>query len=111
MVECCKYKHYLTIFDIFFLGTEHLIQNPNLDLNLSSYLRDILKLTGTKIACGTSGCGACTVTLSQKDYSGKLSHRAINSCTTKLWTLHGCHITTVEKLNKHAIQGDSLFKL
>ena len=69
-------------------------------MTLATYLRKTLKLTGTKIGCGTSGCGSCTVTLSQVDFTGKWTHRAINACTTKLWTLHGCHLTSIEGLEK-----------
>jgi xanthine dehydrogenase iron-sulfur cluster and FAD-binding subunit A len=72
--------------------------NPDLDLTLVQYLRETLGLCGTKIACGSGGCGSCTVTLAQNDYQGKTVYRAINACLTKLWTLHGASITTVEGL-------------
>ena len=35
-------------------------------MTLAAYLRDTLHLTGTKIACGSSGCGSCTVILSRQ---------------------------------------------
>ena len=31
-------------------------------LSLARYLRDFLELTGTKVSCNQSGCGACIVT-------------------------------------------------
>ena len=92
-----------------FSGEKQVVKNPPLDLTLVTYLREHLQLTGTKVACGEAGCGSCTVTLTGKDYEGKISHKAINSCITKLWTLHGTAITTVEGLgtprsNLHPVQ-------
>jgi isoquinoline 1-oxidoreductase alpha subunit len=53
------------------------------------YLRDELRLTGTKFGCGMSLCGACTV---HKD--GK----AMRACITAMSTLSGAEITTIEGL-------------
>ena len=53
------------------------------------YLRDELRLTGTKFGCGMSLCGACTV---HKD--GK----AVRACITEMSTLSGAEITTIEGL-------------
>ncbi|HLJ24229.1 MAG TPA: (2Fe-2S)-binding protein [Candidatus Acidoferrales bacterium] len=53
------------------------------------YLRDELRLTGTKFGCGMSLCGACTV---HKD--GK----PVRACITAMSTLSGAEITTIEGL-------------
>jgi isoquinoline 1-oxidoreductase alpha subunit len=53
------------------------------------YLRDELRLTGTKFGCGMSLCGACTV---HKD--GK----AVRSCITPMSAVVGAEITTIEGL-------------
>jgi len=52
-------------------------------------LRDMLGLTGTKIGCDTSQCGACTVHLGGK---------AVKSCTVLAVQADGSEITTIEGL-------------
>ncbi len=56
---------------------------------LVHHLREQLGLTGTKIGCDTSQCGACTV-----HYNGK----ALKSCTMLAVQADGAEITTVEGL-------------
>ncbi len=58
-------------------------------LLLVHYLRDVLGLTGTNIACDTSQCGACTVILNGK---------AVKSCTVLAAQADGCEVMTVEGL-------------
>src|ERR1041385_66760 len=52
-------------------------------------LRDELGLTGTKIGCDTSQCGACTVLV---------DGRAFKSCTLLTVRLDGAEVTTIEGL-------------
>jgi carbon-monoxide dehydrogenase small subunit len=52
-------------------------------------LRDLLGLTGTKIGCDTSQCGACTVLV---------DGRAFKSCTLLAVRLDGVAVTTIEGL-------------
>ena len=62
------------------------------------YLRDELRLTGTKFGCGVALCGACTV---------HKNGEAIRSCVTSMGTLAGAEITTIEGLSEnglHAVQ-------
>ena len=56
---------------------------------LVNYLRDELGLTGSKIGCDTSQCGACTVHMDGK---------ALKSCTCLAVQADGCDITTIEGL-------------
>ena len=52
-------------------------------------LRDAFELTGTKIGCDTSQCGACTVLV---------DGRALKSCTLLAVRLDGAEVTTIEGL-------------
>ncbi|ELU10725.1 hypothetical protein CAPTEDRAFT_31290, partial [Capitella teleta] len=50
---------------IFYVNAQKIIEtSPNPKWTLAFYLRNKLRLTGTKVACGEGGCGACTVMLS-----------------------------------------------
>jgi aerobic-type carbon monoxide dehydrogenase small subunit (CoxS/CutS family) len=59
--------------------------------SLLSVLRDDLDLTGCKYGCGEGRCGACTVLL---------DGQPIRSCTTKVGTVEGKPVRTVEDLAK-----------
>ena len=54
---------------------------------LVQLLREDLDLTGTHIACDTSQCGACTVTLDGK---------SVKSCTVLAVQADGANVTTIE---------------
>jgi carbon-monoxide dehydrogenase small subunit len=56
---------------------------------LVTYLRDVLRLTGTHVGCDTSSCGACTIHVNGK---------ATKSCTLLAVQAEGCEITTIEGL-------------
>lgn len=57
---------------------------------LNSVLRKRLRLTGTKRACDTGGCGSCTVLLDGK---------AVYSCMTYALSIDGHSVTTIEGLS------------
>ena len=56
---------------------------------LVDYLRDACGLTGTKVGCDTSSCGACTVLVDGE---------SVKSCTVFAAQLDGASITTIEGL-------------
>ncbi|HEY3095483.1 MAG TPA: (2Fe-2S)-binding protein [Acidimicrobiia bacterium] len=58
-------------------------------LLLVQYLREVVGLTGTKIGCDTSSCGACTVLVDGE---------SVKSCTMLAVQADGSEITTVEGL-------------
>uniref|UniRef100_A0A182YGV7 2Fe-2S ferredoxin-type domain-containing protein n=1 Tax=Anopheles stephensi TaxID=30069 RepID=A0A182YGV7_ANOST len=70
---------------------------PDPECTLLAYLRDKLRLCGTKLGCAEGGCGACTVMVSKVDRkTGHLQHLAINACLTPVCSVHGMAVTTVE---------------
>jgi aerobic-type carbon monoxide dehydrogenase small subunit (CoxS/CutS family) len=58
-------------------------------LLLVYHLRDVLGLTGTKVGCDTSSCGACTVLVDGE---------SVKSCTMLAAQGDGCEVTTIEGL-------------
>eukprot|EP01083_Nonionella_stella_P069848 186450_1 len=67
--------------------------------NLLDFLRNDARLTGTKLACGEGGCGACTVLVSRFNRSTQsLKHSVVNACITPICFVDGCHVVTVEGL-------------
>jgi isoquinoline 1-oxidoreductase subunit alpha len=63
--------------------------NGDPDMPLLWYLRDVLRLTGSKFGCGIGYCGACTVLVDGK---------AQRACTTPVKALSGHDVTTIEGL-------------
>ena len=59
------------------------------DTPLLWVLRDHLELTGTKFACGTGLCGACTV---------HLDGQAVRSCLVPAASVQGADVRTIEGL-------------
>ena len=68
------------------------------DMPLLWYLRDDLRLTGTRFGCGAGLCGACTV---------HVEGVAVRSCQTRVATLQNKQVVTIEGLSadgSHPVQ-------
>jgi isoquinoline 1-oxidoreductase alpha subunit len=61
------------------------------DVKLVWVLREHLKLTGTKISCGSGFCGSCTV---------HLDGNAVRSCVLPVSAVAGKSVTTIEGLSE-----------
>jgi xanthine dehydrogenase small subunit len=81
------------------------VNNVQYDITLLNWLRDYIKLTGTKEGCAEGDCGACSVII-EDDGNGNL--RPINSCLVRLGQVIGASVTTIEGLgsdkNPHSLQ-------
>jgi len=74
-------------------GTDRAFEgDPNMPLLW--YLRDILRLTGTKFGCGIALCGACTV---------HKNGEAIRSCITPVSAASNAEIRTIEDLGANGL--------
>jgi isoquinoline 1-oxidoreductase alpha subunit len=60
------------------------------EMPLLWYLRDDLRLIGTRFGCGAGLCGACTV---------HVDGRAVRSCQTLMRTLQNKQVVTIEGLS------------
>jgi carbon-monoxide dehydrogenase small subunit len=62
--------------------------------SLLDFLREDMKLTGTKKGCEIGECGACTVLLNKK---------AVNSCMVMTGQVEGQEVTTIEGVNSSVL--------
>ena len=74
------------------------IKNPNPNKTILNYIRNDLKMTGTKEGCAEGGCGACTIVLGELN-KNKIVYKAINACISFLPILDGKQLILVEDLN------------
>lgn len=79
-------------------GTHHQVIPASPTQTVLQFLREQLRLTGTKEGCAEGDCGACTITEAQRTPDGQIQFRAVNACIRFLPTLDGRVIWTVEGL-------------
>jgi len=63
------------------------------------WLRGEADRRGTKEGCAEGDCGACTVLVGRR-IDGRLRYEAVNACIQPLATLDGCHLLTVEDVQR-----------
>jgi aerobic-type carbon monoxide dehydrogenase small subunit (CoxS/CutS family) len=66
------------------------IREVDSNMRLIDFLRDGLKLKGTKEGCGEGECGACTVIMNK---------RTVNSCLIYAAAVDGAEIITIEGIS------------
>jgi isoquinoline 1-oxidoreductase subunit alpha len=69
-------------------GTARMFDGDD-DMPLLWYLRDDLRLTGTRFGCGAGLCGACTV---------HVNGQAARACQTRMGALEGKTVLTIDAL-------------
>src|SRR6478736_5971071 len=76
------------------------VRGPAAFVPLSTFLRQHLELTGTKVVCAEGDCGACAVLVGRPAGRGqdRLDYQPITSCIAAVAQLDGAHIVTVEGL-------------
>jgi xanthine dehydrogenase small subunit len=78
-------------------GQPHTIHGQDAFLPLSTYLREKLGLTGTKVVCAEGDCGSCSILLGRPNES-TISYQPVCSCIQYMLQLDATHILTVEGL-------------
>jgi xanthine dehydrogenase small subunit len=80
-------------------GTEHAEARVPPTTTVLNYLRETLRLTGTKEGCAEGDCGACTVLVGHPA-GEKLEWQPVNSCLMLVPQLAGAMLVTVEGLGR-----------
>jgi len=75
----------------FFLNGKSTTYKGKKSARLLDYLRDEMKMTGTKCGCKEGECGACSVIIDNK---------LINSCLVSMGSIEGSSIVTIEGYSK-----------
>ncbi|MBU1652948.1 (2Fe-2S)-binding protein [bacterium] len=63
------------------------IPENSVGMNLLTFLREELRLTGAKIGCGKGFCGSCTILV---------DHKPVKACQKTVADIAGCSILTIE---------------
>ena len=71
-------------------GMQQVVSIP-VSMNAITLIRDVLKLSGTKLGCGEGECGACTIIV---------DGQSVNSCLMFAVEFDGRDITTVEGIQQ-----------
>ncbi len=80
-------------------GQPHEVRGPAVFQPLTTYLREHLRLTGTKIVCSEGDCGSCTVLIGRPSPDGTaLRYAPVCGCIQYLAQLDAAHVVTVEGL-------------
>ena len=86
-------------FEITVNGVSREVRGLSPQTSLLDWLRRS-GLTGTKEGCAEGDCGACTVSLIDRDSRGRPAYRSVNSCIALLPMFAGREIVTVEGLER-----------
>lgn len=79
-------------------GERYRVQGEAAFKSLSTWLREDLRLTGTKVVCAEGDCGSCSVLLGTWEDAGP-RFTSVCACIQHLFQLDRTHIITVEGLS------------
>ncbi len=83
----------MTLFNLTcFVNGKKIEKEVDSSLTLLSFLRDTLRLTGTKEGCGEGECGACTVLVDNKN---------VNACIFPITQAQNKNILTIEGVSEN----------
>lgn len=85
---------------LFINGQRHQLGYGDAAITLAEFLRERLRLVGTKIVCNEGDCGACSVLVGRRCSTGRLEYRTVDACITFLFQLDRTHVVTVEGLSR-----------
>ncbi|QDU90749.1 6-hydroxypseudooxynicotine dehydrogenase complex subunit beta [Pirellulimonas nuda] len=89
---------------IYVNGARHEVSGRWAERTLTEWLREGLRLVGTKVVCSEGDCGACSVLVGRVEAPGEaLVYRTIDACIAFLYQLDRCHVVTVEGLRQGAV--------
>ncbi len=68
-------------------------------ISVLEFLREELRLTGTKEGCGEGECGACTILVGELNKNGDVDYKSSAACLLPIGEVNGKHIVTIEGVN------------
>ena len=81
-------------------GIRHSVRGGDAAATLSDFLRNRLRLTGTKIVCSEGDCGSCTVLVGTPNDDGTDFHyQTIDACIAFVYQMDRKHVVTVEAMS------------
>lgn len=78
-------------------GRRFEVRGEDAFISLSDFLRNELRLTGTKVVCAEGDCGACTVLVGRTEGT-QLCYETVDACIAFVYHLDCKHVITVEGL-------------
>jgi xanthine dehydrogenase small subunit len=90
-------------YAIFYVnGRRREVRGTEVFQSLSDYLRDELRLTGTKVVCAEGDCGSCTVIVG-RPHNGSIQYSGVCSCIQSLYQMDAVHVVTIEGISPDGV--------
>ncbi len=86
----------------FYLNDQSVQTDVPAGLPVLDFVRDHQGFKGTKEGCREGDCGACTILLGRR-CGDELVYESVTSCLLPIGDVEGCHVVTVEGLNREVL--------